>query len=122
MRVALLLCFCASAVTGEDEPGDEALAWMRFENAPEQYSGKPYEGKLVFDIPRHRHDLGFKQDWPRMNTLPEWFTVEPDDTRYTVHNVTDNTSQTVTGAELQKGLSVKVASDKPLRLKVTLEK
>ena len=57
-----------------------------------------------------------------MNTLPEWFTVEPDDTRYTVHNVTDNTSQTVTGAELQKGLSVKVASDKPLRLKVTLEK
>ena len=85
-------------------------------------SDKPYEGKLLFDIPRHRHDLGFKQDWPRMNTLPEWFTVEPDDTRYTVHHVTDNTSQTVTGAELQKGLSVKVASDKPLRLKVTLEK
>ena len=21
--------------------------------------------------------MGFAQDWPRMNTLPEWFTVEP---------------------------------------------
>ena len=31
-----------SAVTAEDEPGDKALAWIRFENAPEQYSGKPY--------------------------------------------------------------------------------
>jgi hypothetical protein len=46
----------------------------------------------------------------------------PDDTRYTVHNVSDNTSRTVTGAELQKCLCVKVASNKRLRLKVTLEK
>jgi hypothetical protein len=85
-------------------------------------SGEPYEGKLVFDIPRHRHYLGFKQDWPRMNTLPEWFTVEPDDTRYTVHSVIDNTSRTITGAELREGLPVKVAPNKPLRLKVAREK
>ena len=31
-----------SAVTAEDEPGDKALAWIRFENAPEQYAGTPY--------------------------------------------------------------------------------
>jgi hypothetical protein len=84
-------------------------------------SDRPYEGKLVFDIPRHRHYLGFEQDWPRMNTLPEWFTVEPDDTRYTVQNLTDDTSRTVRGAELHNGLSVQVTPDQPLRLKVALE-
>lgn len=84
-------------------------------------SDTPYEGKLEFDIPRHRHYLGFEHDWPRMNTLPEWFTVEPDDTRYTIQNLADNTNQTVTGAELRKGLSVKVAPQVPLRLKVALE-
>jgi hypothetical protein len=31
-----------SAVAAEDEPGEKALAWMRFDNAPEQYAGKPY--------------------------------------------------------------------------------
>jgi hypothetical protein len=39
-------------------------------------SDKPWSGKLHFDIPRHREYLGFTQDWPRINTLPEWFTVE----------------------------------------------
>ena len=32
----------ASAVTAEDGPGEKALAWMRFENGPKQYAGKPY--------------------------------------------------------------------------------
>jgi len=81
-------------------------------------SDKPYEGTLVFDIPRHRRYMGFKRDWPRMNTLPEWFTVESDQTRYTVRSATDNTPRTVTGAALRKGLPVKVSGDKPLRLKV----
>jgi len=37
---------------------------------------KPWRGVLEFDIPRHREFMGFRRDWPRMNTLPEWFTVE----------------------------------------------
>ena len=41
-------------------------------------SGQDYAGHLEFDIPRHRLYMGFEQDWPRMNTLPEWFVVEPD--------------------------------------------
>jgi len=79
---------------------------------------KPYEGKLVFDIPRHRRYMGFKRDWPRMNTLPEWFTVEPDEMPYTVHDFAANTQRTVTGAALRKGLPVKLSGDGPLRLKV----
>ena len=46
-----------------------------------------WSGKLVFDIPRHRIYMGFQHDWPRMNTMPEWFTVEPD-REYVVKNVT----------------------------------
>ncbi|UCG33936.1 MAG: hypothetical protein JSU68_04725, partial [Phycisphaerales bacterium] len=42
-------------------------------------SDRPYEGRIQFDIPRHRIHMGFRQDWPRMNAVPEWFTVEPDD-------------------------------------------
>jgi len=81
-------------------------------------SDKPYEGKLVLDIPRHRRYMGFKRDWPRMNTLPEWFTVEPDQTPYTVRDLTANTRRTVTGAALRKGLSVRLSPDGPLRLRV----
>ncbi len=35
----------------------------------------PWRGRLVFDRPRHRDYFGFRHDWPRLNTLPEWFTV-----------------------------------------------
>ena len=34
--------FGASVVFAEDGPGEKALAWMRFEDGPEQYAGKPY--------------------------------------------------------------------------------
>ena len=76
----------------------------------------PYEGKLEFDIPRHRIYIGFKKDWPRMNTMPEWFTVEPDHTPYTIQDVADNTTIVRTGRQLHEGLPIKVAADEPLRL------
>ena len=47
---------------------------------------KPWKGKLIFDIPRYREYMGFSKDWPRMNTLPEWFTVEPKH-KYTVKDL-----------------------------------
>ena len=81
---------------------------------------KDYKGKIFFDIPRHKHYLGFKQDWPRMNTLPEWFTVEPDDTHiYEVENIDTGKAKNISGKSLSKGLSVNIKSDKPLRLKIT---
>jgi len=42
-------------------------------------SDKPYAGLLQFDVPRHRLYMGFTRDWPRMNAVPEWFSVEPDE-------------------------------------------
>jgi len=82
-------------------------------------SDKPYEGLLQFDVPRHRIEMGFEQDWPRMNAIPEWFTVEPDDMHR--YRLTDADTQSATihsGKALRAGLPVRLAAGKPLRLVV----
>ncbi|MBN1844661.1 MAG: hypothetical protein JW810_03190, partial [Sedimentisphaerales bacterium] len=83
-------------------------------------SDRPYQGRLHFDIPRHRLYLNFRHDWPRMNAVPEWFTVEPDtDHLYGVQYVDANASQVLPGRTLAQGLPVVLAADQPLRLIVT---
>ena len=67
-------------------------------------SDQPWSGKLCFDIPRHREYLGFTKDWPRMNTLPEWFTVEAAQ-KYSVTG-SESGSTTHTGKELHEGMDV----------------
>ena len=85
-------------------------------------SDEAYEGRLQFDVPRHRLYMGFQQDWPRMNAVPEWFTVEPDEAhQYRVQNVDAGTTQLVSGKSLSEGLAVQVEADKPLRLIVEPE-
>jgi len=64
-------------------------------------SDQSWSGTLCFDIPRHREYMGFTQDWPRMNTLPEWYTVEPAQ-KYTVEG--PDKAVTATGRSLHKGL------------------
>ncbi len=76
-----------------------------------------YAGKLVFDIPRHRLVMGFTADWPRMNTLPEWYVVDPAQ-RYAVTNITTGRRTVHTGAELHEGLPVQVAAGGEVRLRV----
>jgi hypothetical protein len=70
-------------------------------------SDKPWSGKLHFDIPRHREYLGFTRDWPRMNTLPEWFTVESG-RRYTVQSLDSGSTNTRTGKQLREGLPLEL--------------
>ncbi len=80
-------------------------------------SDEPYEGRLQFDIPRHRLYMGFRRDWPRMNAIPEWFTVEPDEPhKYKVKDVGATTEQLVSGKSLSNGLPVRLEPGKPLRL------
>ena len=40
-------------------------------------SDQAYEGRIQFDIPRHRLYQGFKQDWPRMNAVSSPTTPQP---------------------------------------------
>jgi len=79
---------------------------------------QPYEGTLVFDIPRHRDYMGFKKDWPRMNTVPEWFTVEVDRS-YVVTDRETGVSRTLTGRQLRAGLAVQAGPKQPVQITVS---
>ena len=70
---------------------------------------EPYEGKLEFDIPRHRIYMNFKKDWPRMNTMVEWFTVEPED-NYVLENLTTGSKTQYTGKQLHEGVPIVFSS------------
>lgn len=86
-------------------------------------SEQPYDGRVQFDVPRHRITVGFAQDWPRMNAVPEWFTVEPDEThRYEAVNADTGETQVVSGALLSHGFPVHLEGGEPLRLIVTPHK
>lgn len=76
-----------------------------------------YEGVLEFDLPRHRVYMGFEKDWPRMNTLPEWFTVEPEK-NYLVQTPDSDIIRRYTGRQLHAGLEVTVKAGNTLKLKV----
>jgi len=80
---------------------------------------RPWQGKLQFDFPRHRVFWRMKHDWPRMNTLPEWFTVETEKT-YRVADARGRV-QHCSGRQLRDGLAVSVAAEESLRLEVEPE-
>jgi len=82
-------------------------------------SDKAYRGLLQFDVPRHRLYMGFEQDWPRMNAVPEWFTVEPDELhQYRVEDIDAGWTRVVSGKSLSQGLPIRIEPDRPLRLTV----
>ncbi len=78
---------------------------------------KDWKGKIVFDIPRHKHYMGFEKDWPRMNTLPEWFTVILDKT-YRIINVETDKTETYTGKQLHDGLELKLKAAECISLRI----
>lgn len=80
-------------------------------------SDKPWSGKLCFDIPRHREYMGFAKDWPRMNTLPEWFTVETG-RQYTVWDLDSGEKTTRAGKELHEGLDITLPAGVQRRLAI----
>ncbi len=80
---------------------------------------KAWSGRLVFDVPRHKVIMGFRHDWPRMNTLPEWFTVEAGRS-YRVQDLTAGTETTCTGRQMADGIPVHLEPGKEVRLWVNL--
>ena len=59
--------------------------------------------------------MGFKHDWPRMNTLPEWFTVEATE-KYVAEDITNGSRKTYTGKQLHEGLPVELRGGKEKHL------
>jgi hypothetical protein len=77
-----------------------------------------WAGELRFDVPRHRTVLGLPADWPRINSYPEWFTVAAE-RRYRVRDAATGESSLHTGAELARGLPLRVRAGQTRRLIVT---
>ncbi len=65
---------------------------------------KPWDGRVVFDRPRHKLFMHLPLDYPRINQFPEWFTVEPG-SRYELR-LGRGAGNEKTGAELAEGIRV----------------
>ncbi len=65
-----------------------------------------WQGRLIFDKPRHREALNLPFDWPRINQFPEWFVSAQDGITYQVVEK-DDVDVDVEGVEdLRSGLEV----------------
>ncbi|MHC4678101.1 MAG: FAD-dependent oxidoreductase [Planctomycetota bacterium] len=76
-----------------------------------------WQGRLVFDTPRHKTIMKMPLDWPRINQFPEWFTVK-DDKLYIVHDLATNSRTSYTAKQLADGIPVALGLSTERRLLV----
>jgi dienelactone hydrolase len=86
-------------------------------------SAQDWSGRLYFDHARHAKHFRLPHDLPRLNSFPEWYTVEAA-LLYRVAfadpgNPQKSQSSLVLGAELLAGLPVQLKAGQPLHLTVT---
>ena len=75
----------------------------------------PWEGRVLFDVPRHQVHLRLPNNYARLNEFPEWFTIDPK-ARYRVR--LDKVSREGSGFELVQGVPVTVKPGSPVLLEV----
>jgi len=99
-------------------PGDLELAACEKGDTLEIYlkTGKPWQGKLCFDPPRHRYFLRMEKDYPRVNAFPEWFTVDPLEV-YTLEWKSGR-KEDVLGDNLIRGYPLELKGKELLRLNI----
>lgn len=68
-------------------------------------SDQEWKGKIKFDHQRHQSIFKLPMDYPRINQLPEWFTVEKDKD-YRVTFSKGETFNTYKGEELMEGIEM----------------
>jgi hypothetical protein len=82
-------------------------------------SASDWEGKLVFDAPRHKTHMNLPFNWARINQFPEWYVVEKD-SNYTVRDITLNSICTYKGSELSEGIDVVLKKDQEQQYTISL--
>jgi hypothetical protein len=80
-------------------------------------AGRDWSGKVVFDTPRHRLNLGLPLNYPRLNEWPEWFVVEPG-RQYRVDDSGGDATGAYDGARLGSGLDLRLQGGAERRLRV----
>ena len=78
-----------------------------------------WAGVIRFDVPRHRDILDLPADWPRINSYPEWYTVDAR-ARYRVLDAKTGRSRVVSGSELVRGIPLELGSGRQARLVVSM--
>jgi len=79
------------------------------------WAEKGWNGKLIFDQPRHKTQLKLPFDWPRINQFPEWFTVDANK-KYVLNDINNKTKTIFTGQELIDGIDVKLDAGEEMLL------
>ncbi len=92
----------SDVILGAEKTGDETYFVLSAE--------KDWEGKLIFDAPRHQTILNLPIDYPRINQFPEWFTATEGE-EYLVVSSRKALSGKYPGKDLQEGIPVKLNKD-----------
>jgi hypothetical protein len=79
-------------------------------------TGREWQGRVVFDAPRHRLHLGLPVDYPRLNEWQEWWVAEPG-RQYSV-TLPDGSHQELGGQQLAAGLLLTLVADEQSQLRV----
>jgi hypothetical protein len=74
-----------------------------------------WQGRLVFDTPRHQTIMKMPLDWPRINQFPEWFTVKGGKL-YIVHDLATNSRTSYTARQLAEGIPINLGLNTELHL------
>jgi hypothetical protein len=75
----------------------------------------PWDGRIVFDIPRSQQYMHLPLDYPRLNKWPEWLVAHPDKTYQVTGSLGDRQAG---GAELADGLPIQLMPGTPVSLRV----
>ena len=66
---------------------------------------QPWQGKIVFDKPRHKLNMHLPLDYPRINQFPEWFTALSD-VAYEIRDRRSEQKSVWSGKSLIEGVPV----------------
>ncbi len=99
-------------IFGAEKDGEQIYFVLTAENS--------WEGKLVFDAPRHRTILNFPIDYPRINQFPEWFVAENGKNYSAVSSKKEITGK-YSGEQLLKGIPVNLKAGEQLIFSVKIK-
>jgi hypothetical protein len=84
-------------------------------------ANKPWQGALKFDFARHKAYWNLPFNYPRLNAMPEWFAVDPDQ-NYEIENMATGETTVCSGKVLIEGYRVALDGKSPVRLRIMATK
>jgi hypothetical protein len=99
----------SDVILGAEKSGNNTFFVLTSEN--------DWEGKLVFDAPRHKTILNLPIDYPRINQFPEWFTAE-EGKEYSIVTSKKELTGKYTGTQLLEGVDIRLKANEQFVISV----